>query len=319
MLLHQRIDTQRTIVEALATQLKSARAELKKLERKQTKLEALTVLTAELSTDPDTADSLPGASATSQPALAPRLIEILSDEPTRLLRVIEIEEVATTTTKPDSGAWADIEDEDDAPPSLDEAAPLDESKLKAQADAEKKAAKLSQIAVEAATITVRWLTENTGITIDAEGIERTFTCDNWAATEPVFSLMTRAGKEIKSTWKNPGIESSRHFFALEKSLHSHFLGVIEAAGFKLERVDSETNARAYDAYWNGQKIGRIREGLFEDWLHNLQRVNYAVTPRRNIIECLQDLRQSFSNKQAENIKFIADNTALAHSMLNRAH
>ena len=299
-MLSKRIDTQRTIVEVLATQLKGARAELKKLERKQTKLEALTALTAELSTDPDTADSLPGA--TSQPALAPRLIEILSDEPVRVLRVIEIEEITTATTTT-------------TPPSLDEAAPVDPDKLNTQAEAEKKAAKRSQVAVEAASIKVNWLTESTGVTVDSEGVERAFTCDNWTSTEPTFTLMTRAGKEIKSTWKNPGIESSRHFLALETSLPTHFLEQIKSAGYRLDRVDSGSNSRAYDAYHNGQKIGRIKEGLFQDWTHNLQRGSYRLSPRLNIIECLKNLQQSFTKKQAEDANFIEDNAALAQFML----
>lgn len=175
--------------------------------------------------------------------------------------------------------------------------------------------RLKKVRVKAANLQVYWIDVDSGYTLDSEGIQRNFFTPNPFAFNPEYSLTTQKGKEIKSTWKNTGIEANAHFYAIKESYHNHFIKSIESTGYLLQLLESDNMSHSYLVWKDEQKLGKITQHLHDRWSHNLQNSRIAAqfpTP----MTCISDLAQKFAEKQAETAKFKAENVELAKQMLN---
>ena len=283
-MLQQRIEFQQHLAETLSAQLKAARAELKKLQAKQAKLNKLFEMQSELLADPDVADSLAGGDQTPE---ALRLIEIETDDDSAQVEHLLSEGVRSVR---------------EAEHLIQAKKELDATKETIKAEQCSPPEQEEKIRDAAAKLTVIWEGAAMGKTIDAEGVERRFYVKKWDAFRLGFILETSSGKAIESNWKNAGVANNSHFYAIKRSQHEQFLKECKKIGVNLSLIESDNVSRTYavyrlsDSYKPGEKLGTITQSFDELW--HIGNGRFYPHKYAHIHNCLAALKIEIEAKEA---------------------
>jgi hypothetical protein len=177
-----------------------------------------------------------------------------------------------------------------------------------------------QQATKATAIKVEWHNEHGGVTVDADGVVRQFTCSKWDCRTPELELVTQGEKAIKSSWKTT--QENPHFIAIKRTLHDNFIQQCEKLGYILSVYQGSLPDFAngkdetdYTVWHDGQKLGIIHHSCLDNWTHSFQSNRGPLRPFAWVTDCLQALETAYKAKIAEREKFDADTKAMAEAQL----